>query len=95
MVLYMGESARTARERLNGASGPEVSYKNDKIAQDSKKDFSVREKMKEKKKSTMAKSDTERELEHSRGKYRQLKTKMKGQKQNITNIRNHFNRGLT
>ena len=56
--------------------------------------MSEREKMKEEKKPTKAKSDTGREPEHSRGKLRQLKTKTKGQKQNVTDIRNHFNRGL-
>ena len=51
--------------------------------------------MKEEKKPTKAESDTVREPEHSEGKLRQLKTKTKGQKQNVTDIRNHFNRGLT
>ena len=74
----------------------EDNFRNDKKVEDPEKVLSERFETKEEKKPTAAESDTNREPEHLVGKRRRLEeTKTNRQKQNITDIRKHFDRGLT
>ena len=86
-----GEYSRCSLPRLV----VEDSYKSDKKVEDPEKDLNESKDMKEEKKQTAAKSDTNTELEHSVGKFRRLETKTNRQKQKLTDIRKHFDRGHT
>ena len=73
----------------------EDSYKSDKKVEDPEKDLNESKDMKEEKKQTAAKTDTNTEPEHSVGKCRRLETKTNRQKKKLRDIRKHFDRGHT